>query len=1391
MATRTVSTKLAIDGESEYRAALTRVNSELKNLQSALRLTESEYNNNANSMAALTSKGEALGRLHDAQKTKVDQLRSALENARNAQSAYAQKSEDLRAKIQANNEALEKLKASTGDTAAEEERLTSENEALNAELAENEKYLAAAEKGANSWQTQLNNAEVQLNELDDEIKKNDKLLDEAKDSADGCAHSIDEFGNEVKGAGSAIDELASALAAAGLAKTAKEIAEALRSCCDASIAFESAMAGVAKTTDMSGEELADMGAQIKELSTEIPITSTELAGIVETAGQLGIAKEDLVSFATVMANLGVATNMTSEEAATMLARFANVTKMSPEKFEALGSTVVALGNNFATTESEVVTMGQRLAAAGELCGLTEPEIMALATAMSSVGIQAEAGGTAMTQTLTAMEAAVASGGDELEAFARIAGVTSEDFATMWETRPIEAIQAFIEGLGRLDEQGESATLVLEEMGLSGVRQGNMLKSLATASGLLGDAVSLANNAWEDNTALMKEASTRYETTESKIQMFKNSVDNLKIAIGDQLNPTLGNLADVGTDVVSWAAEMVEKNQWLAPAITAVATAMGVFSAAIAGAVTVIKVIIPAFKALNAVMAENPGLLIASAIAAVVSALVVLVATLPKAENEYDKLTASSKNQYDEIQRLNAEYEKACEVYGETSAEAQLLKKQIDDATESFEENKRTVEEVKETTDALIEKQNELDAAYSEASAAVDKNEQSYFALFKRLQELMSIESKTVGTKQEILAIVELLNDAIPDLGLAYDEYTDSLNMTADGIMRVIEAELKAEQYQANHDALLEAIRQRTDLEKQLTAVHTEVEAATQRLDEAIAARDAAEAEWGDGILKYFAFDAYTQSMMGYWQEVNTAQQAVDALTEQEQALSAAFNENEGYISDLTEFYDEMATASENAASAEEQAAARVSEKLRDLAQAYKDAYDSALESIDGQIGLWDEMDNEAVTSAQDLQSAVDSQITYLQNYADNMDALLSRNIEGIEAFARNFTDGSAESAAALAGLASASDEEIAQIIGSMQQVDTYKDSLATLFATLETDLTGSLDNIKSEYSAAIEEISGTSGNVDFSAFIEAVDAAFSDVGVTFQTIGSDAGTGLAEGISSSSGEASTQATAMAQGVVDAVRAALDSHSPSVVMDNIGQGVGEGLANGIEKNASMVSSAAEKMAQELTEKMDAAGQDSVRLFLQEFNQIGAQTTDAINNLTSGVIGTTSGLPSVMEGIGAQMISGMVSGLYSNAGYLYSTISAIVNNAIATAQSAADVHSPSRKTEKIFENVGEGMVVGIEKKKDRVATATQDVVDEALTIDTSGIKNAVSMLSKMRTPDMASLLYRQQSDTKEKPQEGDVNITIEKVEINSDEDVGDVAERLGREIQLEKRKRGQKS
>ncbi|MCO4488463.1 hypothetical protein Si118_01066 [Streptococcus infantarius subsp. infantarius] len=222
-------------------------------------------------------------------------------------------------------------------------------------------------------------------------------------------------------------------------------------------------------------------------------------------------------------------------------------------------------NNFATTESDIVSMANRLAASGTLAGLTNQEILGLATAMSSVGIEAEAGGTAMTQTLSAIESAVAAGGEDLQKFATVAGESSEEFASKWKNKPVEAIQDFIRGLGTLDERGASATMVLDDMGLSGVRQSNMLKSLALAADTMTGAVDMSNRAWNENTALTNEASTRYETTESKLKMLKNQVVDIAIDFGGPFVDALKNGLEASKPFIQTLSDMAKKFNELSPA----------------------------------------------------------------------------------------------------------------------------------------------------------------------------------------------------------------------------------------------------------------------------------------------------------------------------------------------------------------------------------------------------------------------------------------------------------------------------------------------------------------------------------------------------------------------------------------------------------------------------------------------------------------------------------------------------------------------------------------------------------------------------------------------------------------------------------------------------------
>lgn len=301
------------------------------------------------------------------------------------------------------------------------------------------------------------------------------------------------------------------------------------------------------------------------MAAQLPASHEEIAGVAEAAGQLGIKSQDVVSFTKTMIDMGESTNLSAEDAASAIAKIANITGLTSDEYQRFGSSVVALGNNFATTESDIVSMANRLAASGTLAGLTNQEILGLATAMSSVGIEAEAGGTAMTQTLSAIESAVADGGEDLQKFATVAGESAQEFADKWKNHPIEAIQDFIRGLGKLDEKGESATMVLDDMGLSGVRQSNMLKSLALAADTMTGAVDLSNRAWSENTALTNEASTRYETTESKLRMLKNQVVDMAIDFGGPFVDALKNGLEASKPLIQTLSDMAKKFNELSPA----------------------------------------------------------------------------------------------------------------------------------------------------------------------------------------------------------------------------------------------------------------------------------------------------------------------------------------------------------------------------------------------------------------------------------------------------------------------------------------------------------------------------------------------------------------------------------------------------------------------------------------------------------------------------------------------------------------------------------------------------------------------------------------------------------------------------------------------------------
>lgn len=363
--------------------------------------------------------------------------------------------------------------------------------------------------------------------------------------------SFQKVGKELVGIGAQMSLATAPIVAAGAASV------------KSSINFESAFAGVRKTVDATEEEFQKLSKGMREMAKQMPASASEIAKVGEAAGQLGIKTKSILSFTKTMIDLGESTNLSADQAATALARFANITRMSQDDFDRLGSVIVELGNNFATTEAEIVEMGLRLAGAGKQIGLTEAQIMGLAGALSSVGIEAQAGGSAFSRLMVSMQLAVETGNEDLQNFAKVAGMSASQFQKAFREDAGGALITFIEGLGKSEERGISAIKVLDDMGITEIRLRDALLRASGASDVFKESLEMGTEAWKDNTALTEEANKRYKTTESQIEILKNKITDLGIELGDLLTPiirdyvipALEKLKEKLGTVINWFKEL--------------------------------------------------------------------------------------------------------------------------------------------------------------------------------------------------------------------------------------------------------------------------------------------------------------------------------------------------------------------------------------------------------------------------------------------------------------------------------------------------------------------------------------------------------------------------------------------------------------------------------------------------------------------------------------------------------------------------------------------------------------------------------------------------------------------------------------------------------------------
>ena len=681
---------------SDLEATISSVESELSKLE------QTQSKNNNTSTKGLTAYKK---QMQDAQTT-LQTSRTALTNTKkayednvksvnkNVTALKAQKTElDKQISLRSNekrllteaNKSLDKNSVAYKDNQkalnwvnTEIEAYKKQSQSISDSIRTQEAALSGSKKAYTDAQATVKKATEQYEEYEKGLK--------AAERADE-AQNLQNTGKRWKEVGEGIDTVTKPLQYAATALAAGGVASA-----KFAIDFEDNFANVKKTVDGTPEQLEKIRQEIIDMTTvginghsAIPETTAELTELAAAGGQLGITTDNIVDFTEVMAQMGSATNLVGEEGAATLARFQNVMGVGQNEIRNIGSAIVDLGNHSATTESEIAAMALRMGKYGSSVRMSAADVLGYSAALSSLGIEAQMGGSAIGRTWLSIETAVASGGEGLTKFAKYSGKSAEEFKKQWNTDSSGAFNGLLKGL----QSAENLTLALDDLGINNTQDIQAMMALVNGYDLVTESVNRSNTAYKENTALQEEFDRKAETTASQLSVTKNNIVEAARSIGETMLPSikdasttvanfakglsqmddeqkravvntgatviaLGALSKVGVGVIKGAGDFVEGLGVISDKLPIIADATSAIKVSTAGLGSSFSALAPIFGAVLAPAAVVAGYKV---IADHVTEAIENNAKLGQSYKELYSQWQDADNQVSHLENLRSEYEK--------------------------------------------------------------------------------------------------------------------------------------------------------------------------------------------------------------------------------------------------------------------------------------------------------------------------------------------------------------------------------------------------------------------------------------------------------------------------------------------------------------------------------------------------------------------------------------------------------------------------------------------------------------------------------------------------------------------------------------------------------------
>lgn len=911
--------------------------------------------------------------------------------------------------------------------------------------------------------------------LSEKTTETEKNLDEAAEAARKASDEVEKFGDKSEETGKqseesskksrdGIKELQGVLASAGIAATLNEIKNGFFDCSEAAAQFEISTAMVATIADTSQKSLSSISKEVRTYSNETGEAASDMAEATYQAISASVNTADAAAFAGTATKLAVGGFTSATTAVDVLTTAINAYGLA-------ASDATQLSDYLITTQNLGKTSVDQLAqSVGKVIPLASAYNVQMDNLSSAYAV------------LTANGIATAESGTYLKSMLSELGDTGSDVSGV-------LLNSTGKTFAQLMEQGYSLGDVMSMLGDAVDGDSTAFNALWSSTEAGIGALSLFNAGADKYDSVLesmrtsagateKAYSTMADTTDKSKQRMENALNNLKISVGDVLNPALTQVYEGFTGIFAGMSDFVDEYPAVVAAISAIAVGVGGFTGALAAynlATTAAKFVTEAF---TATLAANPYVLAAAGIVAVTAAAVTLTGVLITQSDEYEGMTATCRDQYDELQRLNDQYNAACEQYGENSDAANSLRYQLDQLNDEFEANRQTVKEFVAECDGLVESHNKVMDAYNSSTSSIKDQELGTLALTQRLGELASQNTQTTASYTEMKAIIDQLNADVPGLGLTYDGVTESVDATVEAIKKAAKAQADSEYKAEQQQTYVDLLKEQSGLEQQIAEAEANLDAERQRRG---MRQDDVTGDWVSGS--------------GFWMEDSpwvAWTSDIDDYKKSLEELQAAYDENQQTLSDIEGEWRGVAQAVEDSqnqtVSYEEAVSAAVSTaqtELDNLTAAYDKAYESARTSIEGQIGLFDTMKTSSELSISDMEKAMQSQTDYLNLYSENLKKAAEYGLD--DGLIKSLSDGSEESAGYInaiiqnieklggstEGMPAAASKFVTEFNSKFEETEKAKDTFADNVAKMETDFDEKMGEIETRMSKTVQNMEMT------------------------------------------------------------------------------------------------------------------------------------------------------------------------------------------------------------------------------------------------------------------------------------------------------------------------------